>query len=276
MARRLSYLAVEGQHDAAFIGRLLKEGGFTLVRHKQDLDPAYTRLVPTGFPHEDDLLKRVPVPFFYQKPDHAVALHPAGGESELAACAVIAVPQVARAVDAIGFVLDADDKRSPVERLTKLATRISEKSPAPGFSLPAAPGRVHPGLPRCGVFVMPDNVNCGTLEDLLIEGAGVHYGDLLAQASSYVQSVDRAQLTGEDMAEIEAPAGCKKAQVGVVSAVLKPGKAIQTSIADNRWLEGRAAEQRRIAAFRAFLRDLLSEPSVYPFPSASSAAVSSP
>jgi hypothetical protein len=48
------------------------------------------RLVPTDFPYGDDLLKRVPVPFLYQKIDHAVALHPAGGESELAARAVVA------------------------------------------------------------------------------------------------------------------------------------------------------------------------------------------
>ena len=66
MTRRLSYIAVEGQHDAAFIGRLLRNAGFGIVVNKHDLDPAYIRLVPTDFPYGDDLLKRVPVPFFYQ------------------------------------------------------------------------------------------------------------------------------------------------------------------------------------------------------------------
>jgi len=264
MARRLSYIAVEGQHDAALIGRLLKNAGFKIVDNKNDLDPAYSRLVPTDFPYEDDLLKRVPVPFFYQKPDHAVALHPAGGESELAGRAVIAVPQISGTVEAIGFVLDADNKGTPVARLAKLASKIAEKSAASGFNLPAAPGEVHSGPPRCGVFVMPDNVSSGTLEDMLLDCAAVHYGDLTIKADSYLQGIDRARLSKSDLEEVNAPAGPKKAQIGTISAVLKPGKAIQNSIADNRWLEGKAAEQPKVLAFRAFLRDLLNESCICP------------
>jgi len=276
MTRRLSYIAVEGQHDAAFIGRLLRNAGFKIVVNKNDLDPAYSRLVPTDFPYEDDLLKRVPLPFFYQKLDHAVALHPAGGESELAARAVIAVPQISRPVEAIGFVLDADNKGTATERLTTLAGKISEKSQAPGFALPTIPGSISSGPPRCGVFVMPDNSSTGTLEDVLLECGAVYYGDVLAKAGSYLQSVDQTKLSTEDLGEINAPAGLKKAQIGATSSVLKPGKAIQNSIADNRWLEGEASEQPKVVAFRLFLRDLLTEPSIYPRSSAQSAVPSSP
>jgi len=271
MARRLSYIAVEGQHDAAFIGRLLKNAGFKIVVKKNDLEPAFSRLVPTDFPYEDDLMKRVPVPFFYQTPDHAVALHPAGGESELAGRAVIAVPQISGAVEAIGFVLDADNRGTPIARLATLAARTVEKSGAAGFTLPATPGQVLSGPPRCGVFVMPDNVNAGTLEDLLLDCAAVHYGDLRTKAESYLRGIDRARLSKSDLEEINAPAGPKKAQIGTISAVLKPGKAIQNSIADDRWLEGEAAEPPKVLAFRMFLRDLLNEPSVYPRSSAPSA-----
>ena len=276
MTRRLSYIAVEGQHDAAFIGRLLKNAGFRIVVNKHDLDPAYIRLVPTDFPYEDDLLKRVPVPFFYQKTDHAVALHPAGGESELAGRAVIAVPQVSGVVEAIGFVLDADNKGTPVERLVKLGTQIAGRSTTPGFTLPTTLREVHPGPPRCGVFVMPDNAANGTLEDMLLDCAAAHYGDLMTKADSYIQAIDRAKLSTSDLVEISTPAGPKKAQIGTISAVLKPGKAIQNSIADNRWLEGRAAEQPKVVAFRGFLRNLLNEPGIYPGSSASPTAASSP
>lgn len=276
MPRRLSYLAVEGHQDAAFIGRLLRVGGFQLVIRKPDLDPAFSRLVPARFPQGDDLLKRVPVPFFYQKEDHAVALHPAGGESELVSRALVALPEIPVPVGAIGFVLDADDQRTPERRLAELAGQVSRKSRTPGFALPKAPGRVDEGPPRCGVFVMPDNVNPGTIEDLLLECAEVHYQDLLEQASSYVQSVDRTRLSESDLAEIAAPAGSKKARIAAIGAVPKPGKAIQNSIADNRWLDGIAAERPKVAKFRAFLRDLLDEPAVYPFPSAPSAVASSP
>ena len=259
MARRLSYIAVEGQHDAAFIGRLLKDEGFRIVVQKKDLDPAYTRLVPTDFPYEDDLLRRVPVPFFYQKANHAVALHPAGGENQLASRAVIAVPQISGVVDSIGFILDADDKGSPAERLGRLSASIANRSKAPGFALPSALGTIQSGPPRCGVFIMPDNVGHGTLEDLLLDCAGTQYGGLLAQAGSYVQGIDRTRLSKDDLAELDAPSGPKKARVGAIGAVLKPGKAIQNSIADHRWLEGMADQLPRIAAFREFLRDLLDE-----------------
>ncbi len=276
MPRRLSYLAVEGHQDAAFIGRLLRVGGFQLVIRKPDLDPAFSRLVPARFPHGDDLLKRVPVPFFHQKEDHAVALRPAGGEGELAACAVLAVPQISRPVEAIGFVLDADYRVALDQRVAELVRQVARRSATPGFAVPETPGLLHAGPPRCGVFVMPDNVNPGTIEDLLLECAEVHYPGLLAQATSYVHSIDRTRLSESDLTEIEAPAGSKKARVAAIGAVLKPGKAIQNSIADNRWLEGAAAEQPRVAAFRAFLRDLLDEPTLYPSPSAASAAASSP
>jgi hypothetical protein len=200
MARRLSYIAVEGQHDAAFIGRLLKDAGFRIVVQKKDLDPAYTRLVPTDFPYEDDLLRRVPVPFFYQKVDHAVALHPAGGESELASRAVIAVPQISGVVESIGFVLDADNKGAPAERLARLSASIADRSREPGFALSSTLGTIQTGPPRCGVFIMPNNADPGTLEDLLLDCAGVQFGGLLVQAGSYVQGIDRTKLSRDDLA----------------------------------------------------------------------------
>jgi len=123
---------------------------------------------------------------------------------------------------------------------------------------------------------MPDNVNSGSLEDVLIQCAEVHYSDLLRQAGSYLRSIDRARLSEPDLAELDRPAGYKKAQIGAVSAVLKPGKAIQASIADNRWLEGLAAEQPGVTVFRTFLRDLLDEPVVCPFSASASVAPSSP
>ena len=110
---------------------------------------------------------------------------------------------------------------------------------------------------------------------MLLDCAAVQYGDLMTKADSYLRGIDRARLSESDLVEVTAPAGSKKAQIGTVSAVLKPGKAIQNSIADNRWLEGQATEQPRVVAFRTFLRDLLNEPAIYPCSSASSVVDSS-
>lgn len=102
------------------------------------------------------------------------------------------------------------------------------------------------------------------LSYMLLDCAAAHYGDLMTKADSYLRDIDRAKLSTSDLLEINAPAGSKKAQIGTISAVLKPGKAIQNSIADNRWLEGHAAERPKVVAFRGFLRSLLNEPCIYP------------
>ena len=276
MVPRLSFIAVEGQHDAAFIGRLLKDAGLRLVQRKEEepnrpnglfLDPRLSRLVPPGFPHDNDLLARVPVPCFWQNEGHAVALHPANSDSKLAKSVVKAVRSIDPDVfESIGIILDADNKGNPSERMLRLRAAVVDevrrvKQPV-GFEIPESAGTVSGGSQRCGVFVMPDNNSPGTLEDLLLECAEQNYPDLKANASTYLSAVDRSVLGGNDLDEIGAPAGEKKAHVGVIASVLRPGKAIQNSISDNRWLEGNAKSQPRIAEIRRFLRELLEEPTI--------------
>lgn len=276
MPRRLSFLAVEGQHDAAFIGRLLKDAGFRLVQRKdQDpqhphslfLEPVLERLVPPSFPHDNDLLARVPVPFFWQNDSHAIALRPANSDSKLINSTVSAIRSIGPGqFGAVGIVLDADTKGVPTTRMESLkakqATEVARMETVAGFVLPNAPGIIAAGPPKCGVFVMPDNLSAGTLEDLLLDCAQENYPDLKQRASEYLAAIDRTVITASDLNEIGAPAGEKKAYVGLIASVLRPGKAIQNSISDNRWLEGTARTQPRIETLRKFLRDLLNEPTI--------------
>jgi len=272
-------VAVEGQHDAAFIGRLFKDAGFRLVqRMKEDtgrpnglfLEPKFFRLVPPGYPHDNDLLARVPVPLFWQSEYHAIALRPANSDSKLANSVVAAIRAIdPEAFGSVAIVLDADNKGVPPERLRGIRRGVENEArrldQALGFEFPESPGVVSVGTPKFGVFIMPDNSGPGTLEDLLLECADQNYPDLKAKAIAYLSGIDRNALSGDDLDEMEgAPAGEKKAQVGVIASVLKPGKAIQNSISDNRWLEGAAKDKPRIAALRRFLRDLLDEPSIFP------------
>lgn len=276
MPRRLSFIAVEGQHDAAFIGRLLKEAGFRLVQRKEQdpqhperlfLEPGMSRLVPPGFPHDNDLLARVPVPFFWQSATHSIALRPANSDSKLISSAATALRAIGPgAFDSLGIVLDADNKGVPADRMAGMQNSVESESARigqhVGFTIPDHPGIVAGEAPRCGVFIMPDNQNPGTLEDLLLECADQNYPNLKANAAAYLAQIDRGHLDQEDLAEMGAPAGGKKAQVGVIASVLRPGKAIQNSISDNRWLAGAARTQPRVESLRQFLRDLLNEPTI--------------
>ncbi len=253
------YLVVEGPHDVEFSYRLLSTWGLRRVRKQQDLDPFWKPLVPTTFPHEGDLQKRVPVPLFLQSATHQVAVHDAGGDSQ-----VVPLVEETRAMplrvplNSVGIVLDADSEHTPAQRFGSIRDGLI----GIGLTMPTGAGEVHLGYPRTGVFVIPDNVSPGTLEDLLFECAKLEYPKLLLGAMSYVDAVDELGEVRPSDAKVEffKRAGKKKAIVGCVANVLKPGKAVQNSIQDNRWLRGDAQRLPRIAAVREFLRQLFELP----------------
>jgi hypothetical protein len=107
--------------------------------------------------------------------------------------------------------------------------------------------------------VLPDNAPPGTLEDILLECAASSYPTLLGGARRFVEGIDidSAEFEPRDRQDFKAPAGKNKAITACVANVLRPGKAVQASIQDNRWLEGPALELERVRAVRKFLGKLL-------------------
>lgn len=105
---------------------------------------------------------------------------------------------------------------------------------------------------------MPDNQGQGTLEDLLLDAAASAYPKLLEAARHYVADAgtDPALQQG-DLEEFRKPAGPKKATAAAMASLLKPGKSIQVSIQDNRWLEPASLKLPRINTLQKFLEDLL-------------------
>lgn len=254
---RYAYLVVEGPHDVEFVGRLLKPHQFKRENNESRLDPYWRPLVPTKFPYGGDLNRRVPVPTFFVSDTVSVAVHASGGDSEIAnrveETLQAALPTLP---DAVGVLLDADLAVSPVARFGAVRKALLDKVK---LALPDQPGRVSAASPRCGIFVLPDNVNAGTLESLLLECADLQYPALLAEVRSLVGEVQAGvhALTPDDLKDFNKPAGPHKAMVACMAGILRPGKAIQVSIQDNRWLEGTALDLPRISAVRQFLRALL-------------------
>jgi hypothetical protein len=110
------------------------------------------------------------------------------------------------------------------------------------------------GPPRLGAFVLPDNQSAGTLEDLLLECAQSSYPGLLSSARNHVTAALADEtLTKDDAEDFLKPSGQNKAVVASIGGILRPGKAIQTSIQDNRWLDGAALQLPRIKAVQDFL-----------------------
>lgn len=228
------YLVVEGPHDVEFVYRLLRPFGLERVRMLASLDPFFVPLVPRKFPQDDDdLQKRIPVPLFLQNQTHVVAVHNAGGDTRLVQ--VIeenAITLNHSSITGIGILLDSDDAVPAQDRYQVIKDMMTVK----GFHLPAGPGDIVAGVPKFGAFVLPDNTVQGTLEELLLDSAATVYPNLLASAQQHVQtSLSDPTLTNDDKKDIEKPAGKKKAIVGAMASILRPGKAVQVSIQDNRW-----------------------------------------
>lgn len=265
MGAKTLLLLVEGPHDQEFCARLLKPMGFGRIQQHEILKerlPYWLPLVPGKWPQKGDLLARHPVPVFFSKSDkQSVAIINAVGLSKLATRLGIDLANLSILPDAIGIILDADDVGVPQKRHVELikAIKVRPEPEAAELTFPENPGIVATGHPRCGVFVMPDNAAVGTLEDLLIEVGSQAYPELKQAAADYVGCINAVEgLTADDLIEFSKPAGQKKALVAAMSAVLKPGKAIQVSIQDNRWLEGPTLELPRIMKIQSFLNELMS------------------
>lgn len=251
--RKYGYLVVEGPHDIEFVYRLLSPYGLVRVQYMRGLDPFFLSLIPRDYPHNDDLQKRVPVPLFLQSDTHVIAIHSAIGDSRLAAtveesCSIIEQS----ALTGVGLLLDSD-KVVPADLRY---TNLKEQMQAKGFVLDDKPAVICLGSPKLGAYVLPDNTNQGTLEDLLLDCAGTVYPGLLASAELYVTSAMEGDLIVDDLKEISKPAGRKKAIIGAMANIMRPGKAVQVSIQDNRWLRGDALSLARIKNVQEFLVDL--------------------
>jgi hypothetical protein len=265
MKTQYGYLVVEGPHDVEFVGRFLKLKGCKVVQYQSELDPFWHPLVPKDFPPDDDLLKRVPVPKFFTCSTHSIAIHSAMGDSNILDTTETTLA-VLRWDDnrfvGVGIVLDADNEVSPQDRFEQIKTGLLEKLPPLGWNsvatFPQSPGEVTSSKPRLGIFVLPDNVSNGTLEDLLLECAQQEYPTLLDCATEFLNCVEptMAQLDPKESREFKKPAGRQKMLVGSLANVLRPGKAVQVSLQDNRWVTAQTVTLPRLATIHQFLETL--------------------
>ena len=235
-----SLFIVEGVHDVEVVARLLDRRGFRRLVHHAELPEFWERLVPNKFPHEGDLLRRVPVPLFLQSESNSVAIHSAIGLERIArtlGSSLLGLPDLP---GGIGILLDADCSELPEARWQQLTGDLKGEEGVPPLDWGEGPGRIGKGIPRSGVFVLPDNRGSGTLETVLLECAEKVYPKLFDLATSYVGSISPSDAdilpSSKDRQDYKKPAGRQKATAGAISSILRPGKAIQVSIQDNSWL----------------------------------------
>jgi hypothetical protein len=254
---RYCYIVVEGPQDVEFLIGLLKFYHLKRVRFLSSLDKFWETLIPKNYPLDDDLTKRVPVPYFVQNEQLSIALHSAIGDTRIAQTIEESLKFIQPSqLFSVGIFADADYRETPQERFNKLITKLSDID-LPNLLPPSQIGQVNNHSPRCGIFIAPNNRDQGTLENILLECAKINYSDLLNLSQTYIESIDRNQLTKNDLEDFKKPAGEKKAIISSISSILRPGKALQVSLQDNRWLDEKILELESIKLIKNFLEQII-------------------
>lgn len=258
---KYGYLVVEGPHDIEFVGRLLKTHNLKRIFKLEELDSYWvpSPLIPREYPPDgNDLRKRVPVPAFFQSNDISIAVDSAIGDSQLVKTlkVTLATTDVGEDATGIGIIADADYGKDAVQkRWNSLLKQLRGT-----LELPDTPGDVLKKQPNTGIFILPDNVNEGTLETILLKCAGISYPDLYEGAEKFINNVDTKALKSKDKQDFKKRSGKDKAIAGCIGNVLRPGKAIQVSIEDNRWVSKETLGITEIAAMNQFLKELFDLP----------------
>lgn len=251
------YLVVEGHHDIECIGALLKKKGLRRITKIDTLDQYWrqTNIIPTKYPSDGDLMKRVPAPVFFQNAEYSIALHSAFGDTQVITTirgTLLNVDTLLSDAIGIGIVIDADYGRGGGNgRFSDIKGQLTDL-----IQIGDNPGEVFNGRPNFGIFVFPDNNVDGTLETILIKCAQRVYSNLFSGAESYVNDVDSDELLGDDKKYFISPSGKDKAIIGCVGNILRPGKTIQVSIQDNRWICDETLEIPEIEALNLFIQEL--------------------
>jgi hypothetical protein len=230
---RRIFFVTEGPHDVEVIGRLLSTLDARRIQYFSELDSFWGRMVPRTFPHEDDLHRRVPVPVFFQAETFSVAVKSAVGISEIPKVTRASLAALDDLPAALGIVVDAD-ARNALDVWEGITKEMKE------FNFGNGPGQLGCDAPKSGVFVLPNNKDAGTLETILLKCGEQVYPRLIEGARAWICPLDPEDRTifvnkaeGKAFAK---PSGKDKAVVAAVASVLRPGKSVQVSIQDNRWI----------------------------------------
>lgn len=260
-------MIVEGSHDASFLGQLLKARGFSAVRTLSKVPVEWKPLFPRQFPLDGENLDRIMrFPEVYVSGDVSVGIATAGSDSRLVSTLRVVLDAIGGdELSGVALFIDIDH-HSPVARfesMQKLLSVMNEaasKEGQPGYPIvvPNAAGTIEAGQPAIGVYMFPDNAASGCLEDLLLECASTNHPQIAAAGITLISDIDTACPADQaDLKSLRAGMGRKKASVGAIANILRPGASVAASLAQTGWLSDDARTLGLVQATDDFIGQLL-------------------
>jgi hypothetical protein len=265
-------LVVEGAHDAALIGSILTARGFRKTELLRDVDHFWKALIPTKFPNnpQERLDHVMHFPDLYTNragKGRSVAISVAGGYSRVMDEFQTGLNGLRRVQDLAGLAIVADaDTVQPAVRFAEICERVAAvnnegvENHRDGFplALPAAAGEITAARPRFGIYILPNNADPGTLENLLLECAASSYRPFFQPTIDFIDRIDAGHQNGPELAELRKPNGKLKAAANILGNLLvHPGCSLSVAISRGAWFDGLEGTERGIQAVIRFLENLI-------------------
>jgi hypothetical protein len=272
---RYAIIGVEGPHDQAFVGKVLKLLGFKDFKEEWDknkltrldmskeleskFDKFWDKFIPK-YPKQGSLYKRLNMPSILFTESLSVAIYEGEGSNLVTNLDDIlsANSEYQTNLAAFGIVADCD-KSTPAQVVVKYSNCFRKYFP----NFPNQAGVVDTNIPRTGIYVLPDNASQGVLDTLLCSCGEIAYPAYMKRANSYLDSYldefsDQDEFSTKERKSLNwKNFDREKALVATVVSVLKPGKTNTTSIADNNWVSEQTQQVPALENFIEFLRQLL-------------------
>lgn len=273
---RYAIIGVEGPHDQAFVGKVLKLLGFKDFKEEWDknkltrldmskeleskFDKFWDKFIPK-YPKQGSLYKRLNMPSILFTESLSVAIYEGEGSNLVTNLDDILSANSEYQTNLAAFAIVADcDKSTPAQVVVKYSNCFRKYFP----NFPNQAGVVDINIPRTGIYVLPDNASQGVLDTLLCSCGQIAYPAYMKRANSYLDSYldefsDQNEFSQKERKSLNwKNFDREKALVATVVSVLKPGKTNTTSIADNNWVSKETQQQvPALANFIEFLRQLL-------------------
>lgn len=248
---KYAIIGVEGPHDQAFVGKVLRLLGFQSFQGEvSHLDKFWDKFIPK-YPKKGNLYKRLDMPSILYTEKLSVAIYSGEGKNLVTNLDDIILNNYEYQNDltAFGIVVDAD-KESPNQVVQPYFNCFEKYFP----NFPNKAGLVNSGATQTGIYILPDNNNLGVLDMVLCECGLVSYPEYMKRAQTYLE-----QFSQEEQKELKwKPFDREKALVAIVVSVLKPGKTNTVSLADNHWVSNQTETQVvKLANFINFIKELL-------------------
>ncbi|MCW6038190.1 hypothetical protein K4A83_18210 [Spirulina subsalsa FACHB-351] len=251
MSLQYALIGVEGNHDQALVGKILEKilGLQKFDGLNSNLDSFWRKFIPTYPPKTGRLYARLDMPSIFFNDSLSIAIYAGQGESLSQNLKVRLSDISLDSLLAFGIIADAD-KKFPEDVAKTYAQEFQVVFP----HFPETPGIVSVNSVRTGVFILPDNVQQGVLETLLLECGKVAYPEYLERAISYINQFSETEQKSLKWK----PFDREKALIATVVSVLKPGKTNQVSLADNHWISETTYQNvQAVQKIVDFLKNLL-------------------